>query len=129
MFLESVIMYHHQYKRILYGRFGVGGLDKTVPDEPQTPGYTYMIRTESNSLIHMTPLRAYHCPTSLKEEMKRTESNRLIHTTPLRAYHCPTSLKEEMKRTEPNSLIHITPLRAYYCPTSLKEEMKRSLTV
>ena len=35
---------------------------KTIPDELQTPGYTYMIRAESNSLIYMTPL---HCPTSL----------------------------------------------------------------
>ena len=91
---------------------------KTIPDEPQTPWYTYMRRAESNSRIHTTPLRTYHCPTSLKEEMKRTECNSLIHMTPLRAYNCPTSLKEEMKRTESNSLIHTTPLRTYHCPTS-----------
>ena len=28
----------------------------TIPDEPQTPGYTCMRRAESNSLIHMIPL-------------------------------------------------------------------------
>ena len=29
---------------------------KTIPDEPQTHGYTYMRRADYNSMIHMTPL-------------------------------------------------------------------------
>ena len=41
---------------------------KTIPDEPQRPGYTYMRRAESNSLIHMTPpTTAQH--TSMSEEL------------------------------------------------------------
>ena len=42
---------------------------KTIPDEPQTPGYTYMKRAESNSLIHMTPLRG--CGT--KKKLKKSD--------------------------------------------------------
>ena len=30
---------------------------KTIPDEPQTPGYTYMRRAESNSLTPLTTAR------------------------------------------------------------------------
>ena len=41
---------------------------KTIPDEPQTPGYTYMRRAESNSLIHMTPLTTARHP-SISEEL------------------------------------------------------------
>ena len=33
---------------------------KTIPDEPQTPGCTYMRRADSNILIHMTPLTTAH---------------------------------------------------------------------
>ena len=35
---------------------------KTIHDEPQTPGYTYMRRADYNSPIHDS---TYHCPTSL----------------------------------------------------------------
>ena len=41
---------------------------KTIPDEPQTPGYTCMRRAESNSLIHMTPLTTARHP-SISEEL------------------------------------------------------------
>ena len=41
---------------------------KTIPDEPQTPGNTYMRRAESNSLIHMTPLTTARHP-SISEEL------------------------------------------------------------
>ena len=41
---------------------------KTIPDEPQIPGYTYMRRAESNSLIHMTPLTTARHP-SISEEL------------------------------------------------------------
>ena len=41
---------------------------KTIPDEPHTPGYTYMRRAESNSLIHMTPLTTARHP-SISEEL------------------------------------------------------------
>ncbi len=41
---------------------------KTIPDEPQTPGYTYMRRAESNSLIHITPLATARHP-SISEEL------------------------------------------------------------
>ena len=40
---------------------------KTVPDELQTPGLTYMRRAESNSLIHMTPLTTARHPSMLEE--------------------------------------------------------------
>ena len=41
---------------------------KTIPDEHQTYGYTYMRRAESNSLIHMTPLTTARHP-SISEEL------------------------------------------------------------
>ena len=41
---------------------------KTIPDEPQTHGYTYMRRADSNSLIHMTPLTNARHP-SISEEI------------------------------------------------------------
>ena len=41
---------------------------KTILDEPQTPGYTYMRRAESNSLIHLTPLTTARHP-SISEEL------------------------------------------------------------
>ena len=43
---------------------------KTIPDEPQTHGYTYMRRADSNSLIHMTPLTTARHP-SISELRKR----------------------------------------------------------
>ena len=44
---------------------------KTIPDEPQTPGYTCMRRAESNSLIHMTPLTTAQHPSMLEELQTR----------------------------------------------------------
>ena len=35
---------------------------KTIPDEPETHGYTYMRRADYNSLIHMTPLTTADIP-------------------------------------------------------------------
>ena len=39
---------------------------KTIPDKPQTHGYTYMRRADSNSLIHMTPLTTARHPSISK---------------------------------------------------------------
>ena len=41
---------------------------KTIPDEPETHGYTYMRRADYNSLIHMTPLTTARHP-SISEEL------------------------------------------------------------
>ena len=41
---------------------------KTIPDEPQTHGYTYMRRADYNSMIHMTPLTTVRHP-SISEEL------------------------------------------------------------
>ena len=40
---------------------------KTIPDEPETHGYTYMRRADSNSLIHMTSLTTARHPSILEE--------------------------------------------------------------
>ena len=41
---------------------------KTIPDEPQTHGYTYMRRADYNSMIQMTPLTTVRHP-SISEEL------------------------------------------------------------
>ena len=51
---------------------------KTIPDEPQTPGYTYMKRAESNSLIHMTQLTTAQHP-SISEELDNIPQARGTH--------------------------------------------------
>ena len=51
---------------------------KTIPDEPQTPGCTYMIRADSNSLIHMTPLTTARHP-SISEELDNMPQTRGGH--------------------------------------------------
>ena len=40
---------------------------KTIPDEPQTLGYTYTRLVDSNSLINMTPLTTARHPSILEE--------------------------------------------------------------
>ena len=51
---------------------------KTIPDEPETHGYTYMIRADSNSLIHMTPLTTARHP-SISEEIDNIPQTRGGH--------------------------------------------------
>ena len=51
---------------------------KTIPDEPQTPGYTYMRRAESNSLIQMTTLTTARHP-SISEEVNNMPQARGTH--------------------------------------------------
>ena len=56
---------------------------KTIPDEPQTHGYTYMRRAESNSLIHMTPFTTARHP-SISEELDNMPQARGGHPWSLR---------------------------------------------
>ena len=59
---------------------------KTIPDEPQTPGYTCMRRAESNSLIHMTPLTTAGHP-SISKELDNTPQATHGHVGIERGYH------------------------------------------
>ena len=51
---------------------------KTIPVEPQIPGYTCMRRAASNSLIHMTPLTTSRHP-SISEEVENVPQARGGH--------------------------------------------------
>ena len=51
---------------------------KTITDEPQTPGYTYMRRADSNSLIHITPLATARHP-SISEDLDNMPQARGTH--------------------------------------------------
>ena len=51
---------------------------KTIPDEPQTHGYTYMRRADYNSLIHMTSLTTARHP-SISEELDNVPQTRGGH--------------------------------------------------
>ena len=83
---ELVIRPRQQFKRYdmevsLYEAPCKQALDtflKTIPDDPKTPGYTYMRRAESNSLIHMTPLTTARHP-SISEELDNVPQARGGH--------------------------------------------------
>ena len=53
-------------------------LDTFVKTVPQTPGYTYMRRADSNSLIHMTPPTTARHP-SISEELDNMPQTRGGH--------------------------------------------------
>ena len=81
---------------------------KTIPDEPHTPGYTYMRRAKSNSLIHMTPLTTAR-QSSISEELDYHGSIGIPHDPYILPYrHTP----------RPSHQTDIHTLATYQCRTN-----------